>query len=101
MVPIVIHNAGDVAPKGDFVFRSATVEVDVLPPIDTSNWTGETIEEHVAEVRDMFLDVLGQRRDSAARPAYRQAGAGEKEGDPARKQGKKSLPGRHSKESSS
>ena len=30
VVPIVIHNAGDVAPKGDFVFRSATVEVDVL-----------------------------------------------------------------------
>ena len=61
VVPIVIHNAGDVAPKGDFVFRSATVEVDVLPPVDTSNWSSETIEEHVAEVRSMFLNALGQR----------------------------------------
>jgi len=64
IVPIVIHNAGDVAPKGDFVFRSATVEVDVLPPVDTRNWSSDTIEEHVAEVRDMFLDALGQRAET-------------------------------------
>jgi putative phosphoserine phosphatase/1-acylglycerol-3-phosphate O-acyltransferase len=54
MVPIVIHNAGDVAPKGDFVFRPATVEVDVLPPVDTGDWRADTIERHVAEVRQMF-----------------------------------------------
>jgi putative phosphoserine phosphatase/1-acylglycerol-3-phosphate O-acyltransferase len=60
IVPIVIHNALDVAPKGDFVFRAATVEVEVLPPVDTSEWTPETINDHVAEVRDMFLAVLGQ-----------------------------------------
>jgi putative phosphoserine phosphatase/1-acylglycerol-3-phosphate O-acyltransferase len=63
VVPIVIHNAGDVAPKGDFVFRSATVEVDVLPPVDTSEWRRETIEEHVAGVRGLFLDALGQRAE--------------------------------------
>ncbi|MBT8048360.1 MAG: HAD-IB family hydrolase [Xanthomonadales bacterium] len=66
IVPIVIHNAGDVAPKGDFVFRSATVEVDVLPPVDTSGWSSETIEEHVAEVRSMFLDTLGQTEEGGS-----------------------------------
>ena len=60
IVPIVIHNAGDVAPKGDFVFRPATVQVDVLPPVDTSRWRAETIEEHVREVRNMFASALGQ-----------------------------------------
>jgi putative phosphoserine phosphatase/1-acylglycerol-3-phosphate O-acyltransferase len=60
MVPIVIHNAGDVAPKGDFVFRPATVEVDVLPPVDTGAWRADTIERHVAEVRRMFQVTLGQ-----------------------------------------
>jgi putative phosphoserine phosphatase/1-acylglycerol-3-phosphate O-acyltransferase len=60
VVPVVIHNAGDVAPKGDFVFRQATVEVDVLPPVDTSDWRRETIDEHVAEVRGMFLRELEQ-----------------------------------------
>jgi putative phosphoserine phosphatase/1-acylglycerol-3-phosphate O-acyltransferase len=68
MVPIVIHNAGDVAPKGDFVFRPATVEVDVLPPVDTSAWRAETIEEHVAEIRRMFQQTLGQEQQLAAAP---------------------------------
>lgn len=69
IVPIVIHNAGDVAPKGDFVFRPATVEVDVLPPVETSGWRSETIAEHVDEVRRMFSVVLGQERARAALPA--------------------------------
>ncbi len=71
VVPVVIHNSGDVAPKGDFVFRPATVEVDVLPPVDTSEWRRETIEEHVAEIREMFLETLGQGEELdfvAARP---------------------------------
>ncbi|EED31772.1 acyltransferase family protein [gamma proteobacterium NOR5-3] len=65
MVPVVIRNAGDVAPKGDFIFRPATVEVDVLPPVDTSNWTTETIDDHVREVRNMFLKSLGQAEEKA------------------------------------
>jgi putative phosphoserine phosphatase/1-acylglycerol-3-phosphate O-acyltransferase len=65
MVPIVIRNAGDVAPKGDFVFRPATVDVEVLPPVDTSNWRRETIDEHVREVRNMFARVLGQPEEPA------------------------------------
>ena len=60
VVPIVIHNAIDVAPKGEFVFRSATVDVDVLPPIDTSDWEAKTIDKHVADVRRQFLRVLKQ-----------------------------------------
>ena len=60
MVPIVIHNSTDVAPKGDFVFRPATVEVEVLPPVDTSSWSVATIDQHVQEVRNMFAHALGQ-----------------------------------------
>ena len=60
IVPIVIHNALDVAPKGDFAFRAATVMVDVLPPVDTRVWRRETIDQHVAEVRGMYLKALGQ-----------------------------------------
>lgn len=63
MVPVVIRNAGDVAPKGDFVFRPATVDVTVLPPIDTSAWRADTIDQHVADVRQLFLDELGQDDD--------------------------------------
>jgi putative phosphoserine phosphatase/1-acylglycerol-3-phosphate O-acyltransferase len=61
MVPIVIHNALDVAPKGEFVFRPATVKVDVLTPIDTGQWSVSTIDQHVADVRNLFLNALGQQ----------------------------------------
>ncbi|WP_243457156.1 HAD-IB family hydrolase [Parasphingorhabdus cellanae] len=66
MVPIVIHNAGDVAPKNEFVMRPATVKVDILPPVDTSNWKKATLNDHVAEVRGMFLKALGQSAEDAA-----------------------------------
>ena len=64
VVPIVIRNAGDVAPKGDFVFRPATVEVEVLPPVDTSNWTAANMTAQVRQVRNMFLRTLGQPEES-------------------------------------
>ncbi len=66
IVPIVIHNAGDVAPKGDFVFRPATVEVEVLPPIDTSDWTTHNLDHKVRYVRNEFLRVLGQPLEGEA-----------------------------------
>ncbi len=66
MVPVVIHNAGDVAPKGDFIFRPATVEVEVLDPVDTSSWTPETIDDHVRDVRNLFLKTLGQPVEEAS-----------------------------------
>jgi putative phosphoserine phosphatase/1-acylglycerol-3-phosphate O-acyltransferase len=63
MVPIVIHNAGDVAPKNEFLMRPAKVRVDVLPAVDTSNWSARTLNKHVAEVRGMFLEALGQAEE--------------------------------------
>jgi putative phosphoserine phosphatase/1-acylglycerol-3-phosphate O-acyltransferase len=69
MIPIVIRNAGDVAPKGDFIFRSATVDVEVLPPVDTSEWTRSTLDQHVAEVRNIFARALGQPEEAV--PALR------------------------------
>ncbi|MEM7610135.1 MAG: HAD-IB family hydrolase [Pseudomonadota bacterium] len=60
VVPVVIHNSLDVAPKGDFVFRPAKVRVDVLPPVQTDDWHKDTIDVHVAEVRNQFLEALGQ-----------------------------------------
>ncbi len=73
MVPVVIRNAGDVAPKGEFVFRPATVEVEVLPPVDTSEWRAQTMNEHVREVRNMFLAALGQPLEGAPKNGSRAA----------------------------
>jgi putative phosphoserine phosphatase/1-acylglycerol-3-phosphate O-acyltransferase len=62
IVPIVIQNSSDIMPKGDMIYRPATVEVEVLPPVDTSAWSADTIEEHVASVRNLYLEALGQDR---------------------------------------
>ena len=64
IVPIVIHNATDVAPKNEFVMRPATVRVTVLPPVDTSDWQVKTLNAHVRDVRNMFLRTLGQPEES-------------------------------------
>jgi putative phosphoserine phosphatase/1-acylglycerol-3-phosphate O-acyltransferase len=66
IVPIVIHNAGDVAPKNEFLMRPAKVRVDVLPAVDTSKWSARTMNQHVAEVRGMFLEALGQAEEEEA-----------------------------------
>jgi putative phosphoserine phosphatase/1-acylglycerol-3-phosphate O-acyltransferase len=71
IVPIVIRNSGDVMPKGSPYYRPATVEVEILPPVDTSNWTSETIDEHVASVRAMFLHTLGQDKAQRSIPKLR------------------------------
>lgn len=62
VVPIVIHNSIDVQPKGDYIFHPGTVNVEVLPPIDTSNWSASTIDDHVAAVRNMYLLALDQKK---------------------------------------
>ena len=66
IVPVVIHNSGDISPKGEKIFRSGTVHVDVLPAIDASQWMVSTIDDHVAEVRNTFLRALGQPELSVA-----------------------------------
>lgn len=58
IVPVVFRNALDALPKGGVVVRPAAVEVVVLPPIDTSDWTKEGLTAEVAAVREMYLDVL-------------------------------------------
>jgi len=75
IVPIVIHNATDVAPKNEFVMRPATVRVTVLPPVDTSKWSVKTLNGHVRDVRNMFLRTLGQPEESAAEAVAKEDGA--------------------------
>jgi putative phosphoserine phosphatase/1-acylglycerol-3-phosphate O-acyltransferase len=58
MVPIVIHDAGRVMWRGHQTLRGGTVHVDVLPPIDTSDWSVATLSDHVEDVRNRFVAVL-------------------------------------------
>lgn len=73
IVPIVIHNAIDVAPRGQYVLRPATVKVTVLPAVDTSDWKATKMNEQVEEVRDMFLLELDQMQFQPSRDESRLA----------------------------
>jgi putative phosphoserine phosphatase / 1-acylglycerol-3-phosphate O-acyltransferase len=58
VVPIVFRNALDVLPRGAIVLRQATVEVVVLPPVDSRSWTRENLDERIEEIRASYLEVL-------------------------------------------
>ncbi len=60
IVPIVIKNAHDAMPRGTNIFKPTAVEVIVLSPISTEDWTNEYLSEHIADVRALFLKELGQ-----------------------------------------
>jgi putative phosphoserine phosphatase/1-acylglycerol-3-phosphate O-acyltransferase len=67
IVPIVMRNVGEVMWRGAQVVRPGTVEVVVLPPVDTSEFQVETLDEHVSAVRDQFVETLTQWPGAAVR----------------------------------
>jgi putative phosphoserine phosphatase/1-acylglycerol-3-phosphate O-acyltransferase len=58
VVPVVLRNTGDALPKNGFVVRPATIEVVVLPPIDTSRWTRARLDAEIEAIRARYLEVL-------------------------------------------
>ncbi len=60
IVPIVIHNSIDAQPKGERLYRPATIQVQVLPAIDTAQWRVRDLDQRVSEVHGTYLEVLGQ-----------------------------------------
>jgi putative phosphoserine phosphatase/1-acylglycerol-3-phosphate O-acyltransferase len=58
VVPIVFRNANDVWPLGAQFMRPGTVDVVVHPPVPTVDWTDETLDAHIAQVRGLYLDTL-------------------------------------------
>ena len=58
IVPIVFRNALDALPKHAVIVRPATVEVVVHPPIATTSWSAETLDQHIASTHRLFSDTL-------------------------------------------
>lgn len=61
VVPIVIHNAGELMWRGASTVRSGTVRVTVLPPVPTDGWRSTDLDDHIADVRRRYLDALAER----------------------------------------
>jgi putative phosphoserine phosphatase / 1-acylglycerol-3-phosphate O-acyltransferase len=67
VVPIVIRNAGELLWRGSMVIQPGTVDVCVLNPISTDDWTLDNLGERVAEVRRRYVETLEHWPGSGAR----------------------------------
>ncbi|MDN5874491.1 MAG: 1-acylglycerol-3-phosphate O-acyltransferase, partial [Sinobacteraceae bacterium] len=66
IVPIVFRNAWECMHRNDQWFHPGTVDVAVLPPIDISGWKVAGLDRHVADVRQLYLDLLADWPQSRA-----------------------------------
>ena len=66
IVPIVVHNAAKVWPRGKVKFNPGLVDVDVLPSVSTEDWSVETLDQHVADIRQIFESKLAEGPPSVA-----------------------------------
>lgn len=74
VVPIVLRNAGELQWRGDGYIRSGTVDVRVLPPQPTTDWTAEGIGDEVERIRGMFQAVMDDWGPSSAQAALEVGG---------------------------
>ena len=58
IVPIVLRNTLDALPKNWLVVRPTTIDVDVLPPIETRNWQRADLDRHITETRALYTETL-------------------------------------------
>lgn len=67
VVPVVVHDAHKNWEAKTFRFVPMTLDIEVLPPIDTKGWTEETAAAHAAQVHDVFAAHV--REDQKPLPA--------------------------------
>jgi putative phosphoserine phosphatase/1-acylglycerol-3-phosphate O-acyltransferase len=58
IVPVVIRNAGEMMSRNSLTMRAGKVQVAVLPAIHVAKWKPDTLDKHVAGVRQLYLTTL-------------------------------------------
>jgi 1-acyl-sn-glycerol-3-phosphate acyltransferase len=58
VLPTLMRGIEGLNPAGSWLIRSGTVRLDYLDPIATTDWTDDTVREHAASVRELFLRYL-------------------------------------------
>lgn len=59
IVPIYFEGNQELSLGGSLLSKSGTINAHIHPPIDTSSWSKETMDEHIAEVRAKYLEWAG------------------------------------------
>lgn len=58
VIPVVIRNAADIGRRDSMIARPGTVDIAILPPIDTTGWDTADLDQEVAAVRQRYLETL-------------------------------------------
>ena len=74
LIPVVIRNAGEIMGRNDQTMRSGTIQVCVLDPIPTDDWTLDNMEQRIEQVRNLYIKTLEKwpsEKTSSKRPNKR------------------------------
>lgn len=63
IIPIYFEGNRELSPSDRVFTKSGTITAHIHPPIETTNWKRETLDEHIAEVRGMYLKWAGVTQD--------------------------------------
>ena len=58
IVPVILHDAYKRWPAKTMDFYPGEVQVDILDPIKTENWSKESIDAHIEEVKGLMTEAL-------------------------------------------
>jgi putative phosphoserine phosphatase/1-acylglycerol-3-phosphate O-acyltransferase len=58
IVPVVVRNAGELMWRNAKTTQSGTLQIVVHAPVETKGWRREDLDEHVAVVRQLYVDTL-------------------------------------------
>ena len=61
VVPVVFHGAFDRLPVDTWKLTPGYVDIELLPAVETSEWTEDHVGKHAEEVRGLFVEALLQR----------------------------------------
>lgn len=59
IVPIYFEGNQELSLGSSLLSKGGTINAHIHPPIDTSDWKKETLDQHIAEVRGMYLKWAG------------------------------------------
>jgi len=58
IVPVVVTGAHKSWRKGSLILEPTSLGIQVLDPIPTTDWTAETLDQHIEAVHQRFVDAL-------------------------------------------
>lgn len=59
ILPIYFDGNNRLSTGGSMLSKPGKIEAHIHPPIDTSDWHLETMDDHIREVRDLYLNWAG------------------------------------------